>query len=176
MNAKTPFFLLLGMCFSFSVVLAIMLAMAPHPSFPKRRPAAGALRPAPAEPAPAPRRERAAPETSPRPEPAPAKRFDLTPSAIASQEIDQVKKELRQQITALKQDRDRLLDNLARQLKTLPAAEAAVQVEDLDDEAAILVLQRLPLDRRQAVLQRLEADRAARLSRGLRALATTSSP
>lgn len=171
MNAKTPLFLLLGMCFSFSVVLAVMLVMAPHPSPPKRRPVASALRQAPVDPAPAPQRERPAPTLKQES----AKRFDLTPSAIASQEIDQVKKELQQQIAALKKDRDRLLDDLAAQLKTASTAEAVGQLETLDDEAAILVLQRLPLDRRQAVLNRLEAGRAERLSRGLRALAASSS-
>ena len=93
--------------------------------------------------------------------------MDLTPSAEAARELAQVKKDLRQQIALLKNDRDQMLTNLAKELVSLPSAEAAAQLETLDDESAALVLVRLKPEKRQSLLKHLESARASRLSQAL---------
>lgn len=173
MSARTPIFLLLGMCLSFSVVLAVVIAIRPQAPPPKRRPLVTAQTRLPAPPEPQsrpvapPLRPAARPESRTAPPAAALKPVDLTPSAEAARELDQVKKDLRQQIAALKKDRDQMLNNLAAQLAILPLAEAAVQLKDLDDESAALVLVRLKPEKRQSLLNHLEPARAKRLTLAL---------
>ncbi|MBI2502340.1 MAG: hypothetical protein HYW07_03800 [Candidatus Latescibacteria bacterium] len=169
MSAKTPIFLLLGMCLSFSVVLAVVLAMRPHSSPPKRRVLASTqTRPLVApEPQTRPATVHARPEPKAAPPAVELKPVDLTLSAEAARELDQVKKDLRQQIALLKKDRDQMLNNLAKELVSLPPAEAAAQLETLDDESAALVLVRLKPEKRQSLLKHLEPGRANRLNLAL---------
>ncbi|MCC7264165.1 MAG: hypothetical protein IT369_16775 [Candidatus Latescibacteria bacterium] len=173
MSAKTPILILLGMCLSFSLVLAVVIAFRPQTPPPKRRPQVAAQHRAPTTPETPHRATTPSPEPAARPETRPAtptvglKPMDLTPSAEAAHELDLAKKELREQIAALKKDRDQMLNNLAGQLATLPLAEAAVQLNDLDDESAALVLVRLKPDKRRALLGQLEPARAKRLTQAL---------
>ncbi len=174
MSSKTPIFLLLGMCLSFSLVLAVVVAMRPPSSPPKRRVPASAQ---PRTPAVAPESQTrpaavhttptTRPESKTTPTVAEAKPVDLTPSAEAAKELDQIKKDLRQQIAELKKDRDQMLNNLAAQLLTMTADEATTQLNALDDESAALVLVRLKPDKRQSLLKHLEPVRARRLSQAL---------
>lgn len=177
MSAKTPILILLGMCLSFSLVLAVVIAFRPQSPPPKRRlPVAVHQRPAAVEaPSPARHRPPASPtETAAKGEartPAQAaavvKPLDMTPAAEAARELDLAKKELRAQIAALKKDRDQMLNNLAGELTGLPVAEAGAQLNSLDDESAALVLVRLKPEKRQALLARLEPARAKRLAQAL---------
>lgn len=167
MSTKTPILILLGMCLSFSLVMAAIIALRPHPAPPKRRPPALAQYRAPAAPAaPAP-----SPKTEPKPQtlaPSPAlKPMDLTPSAEAARELDLVKKELRTQIAALKKDRGQMIGNLAAQLADLPLTEAAAQLAALDDESAALVLVHLKPEIRRALVDQLEPARGKRLTLAL---------
>ena len=172
MSAKTPIFLLLGMCLSFSVVLAVVIAMRPPSSPPKRR-APASVQPRTLVPVPGPQNRPAEVHAAPAPPPKAAptaadlKLVDLTPSAEASKELDQIKKELRQQIADLKKDRDQMLNNLATQLVTMTTDEATTQLNALDDESAALVLVRLKPDKRQSLLNHLEPGRASRLRQAL---------
>lgn len=176
MSAKTPIFILLGMCLSFSVVLAVFIAVRPQAPPPKRRPLATAQQRLPPAPEPAETRRRTPPApTEPAAKAAPKplapsaalKPMDMTPSAEAARELDLAKKELRAQIAALKKDRDQMLNNLATELANLPLAEAATQLDNLDDEAAALVLVRLKPEKRRALLGQLEPARAKRLTLAL---------
>ncbi len=176
MSAKTPILILLGMCLSFSLVLAVVIAVRPQAPPPKRRPLAAVQQRASAPPQP---QTRPAPTPDPTPSaptakapakaptPAAFKPMDMTPAAEAARELDLAKQELRAQIAALKKDRDQMLNNLATELATLPLAEATAQLENLDDESAGLVLVRLKPEKRRALLGQLPPARAKRLSQAL---------
>jgi flagellar motility protein MotE (MotC chaperone) len=93
--------------------------------------------------------------------------MDMAPAAEAARELDLAKKELREQIAALKKDRDQMIGNLAAQLADLPLIEAAAQLALLDDESAALVLVRLKPEKRRALLAQLEPARSKRLALAL---------
>ena len=85
----------------------------------------------------------------------------------AAQEFKIVRKELRQQIAALKQERQLMLAELAVALTTISTTEAVNQVEALDDAAAVEVLRRTSQARRKEILERLDPKRARGLRRKL---------
>jgi len=82
---------------------------------------------------------------------------------LAAQRLDEMEADLQRQVAALRQSRDRMLDDLAQELEAMVPRQAAKQVAVLDDEAGSLALSRLSARHRRAVLAELTPAQAARL-------------
>ena len=89
-------------------------------------------------------------------------------AALASRHIQQMRRDLSRQVSALKKSRDSMLDELAMELTTMSPEKAAVELRVLDDESAGLVLSRLSTTQRQTILKSLEPRRAQVLDRKAR--------
>lgn len=72
---------------------------------------------------------------------------------------------LAQQVKALRQSRDLMLDELATQLAGMTVEEAAATLEPVDVETTALTLKRLPAPRRSALLRAMPADRRTKVER-----------
>jgi hypothetical protein len=176
----------LGLTVSFPVVLMVMFSFlnAPSPSRPRARvappPVERSLTGAPSSDSTRTRSEAqiAAADSSapvaqlPPPATAPEQLPSLKPDPATAHQLASMKKELKQELDALKKDRDAMLEALAQGLAALPVNEAATELRTLDDDSAALVLRHLSSSRRTQILSRLETARAQRLQRKLRALAT----
>lgn len=117
----------------------------------------------------------------PRQELMPAEEIDLPEDAeleqraraaadLAARRLDQMEKGLKRQIRLLEESRNRMLDELAGELRGMPPSTAAQNVAVLDDETAAMTLHRLPSRFRRQVMDALEPKRARRLQRRLNSL------
>ncbi|MEE2657224.1 MAG: hypothetical protein VX733_01890 [Candidatus Latescibacterota bacterium] len=86
--------------------------------------------------------------------------------------LDGVRSALSRQVSVLKENRDQMLADFARELSAMPAGEAAEALAELDDELAISALSRIRRDHRKSIIERLPAKRQTRVDRGLRQLAS----
>ncbi|MFH1567569.1 MAG: hypothetical protein ABIL09_06160, partial [Gemmatimonadota bacterium] len=77
--------------------------------------------------------------------------------------LSQVEESLQRQVQALRESRNRMLDDLGEQLEAMAPAEAARDVAILDDETAALALRKLSAGQRQKVLAALDPARSRRL-------------
>ena len=183
MNAKTITFLLVGMCFSFTLVLGLMLTLfEPSSPPPTRRPltrrarsqeaAATAHRPkprvAPGAEIPAdalvsgPAVQLPVPGLEEQRLTAPLQESELV-SEETSRQIQLIRKVLTHQISVLEKERNQMLTELARRLKGMSAGQAAGELKVLDDETATLVLKKIPRTQRRSILEQLPPQRARRL-------------
>ena len=89
-------------------------------------------------------------------------------SSLATQQIALLRKDLRLQMAPLRKNRDSMLDDLANELTVMSPGLAAQEVRLLDDESAALVLARLTVAQREAVLKSLDRKRARMLDRKAR--------
>ena len=89
-------------------------------------------------------------------------------ASLASRHIQQLRRDLSLQVSALKKSRDSMLDELAAGLTTMSPEKAAAELRVLDDESAGLVLGRLSETQRKAILKSLEPKRAQVLDRKAR--------
>ena len=191
MKPKQILLFILIMSFSFSVVLVFMLSLASPPTPPKTRTKKTTkrrtqLRPAapladrriaqptqlPTTKNPAPEPTQPAPPITPIQQPRP-KPVRATPSAriaATSKEIQLFKKELRKQITALEQDRNNMIAQLARKLAVTPPVKAAAEIRGLDDEIAALVLKNMSVSPRLKLLKNLGRQQVKRLNRQIKKL------
>lgn len=99
----------------------------------------------------------------------PAKQERIVPDPAATKQLALMEKELKQQLDALKKDRDAMLAALAQRLVPLTPSEAAQELRTLDDESAAKVLRHLSASRRREILSHLDTQRARRLRRKLQA-------
>ena len=83
----------------------------------------------------------------------------------AAYEFKIVRNELQQQIASLKQERRLMLVELSNTMANMSAAEAANQIEALDDKAAVEVLRQTSAEQRAKILEQFSSKRAARLRR-----------
>ena len=178
MDEKTAKILVaLGLTVSFPVVLMVMFSFLNDPSPPPvERSIAGAPSRDSTQTRPEPRiaaADSSAPVVQvPPPTAAPERPSPMKPDPATARQLASIKKELKQELDALKKDRDALLEALAQGLAALPANEAAAELRSLDDDSAALVLRHLSSSRRTKILSHLETTRAQRLQHKLRALAT----
>lgn len=186
MSLRAVFLLLVSMFASSALVFVLMWAIVspPEPRSPKPRARVRSQPPSPAavrppEVNPTARRDatrRASPGMANRPLPAPPPTHALTaPEAteveeraahvarMAAQRLDEMEGDLQRQVDALKKSRDRMLDDLARELEAMIPQEAAREVATLDDESGSLALSRLSVRQRRAVLAEMAPVRATRL-------------
>ena len=178
MNAKTITFLLVGMCFSFTLVLGLMLTLfEPSPPPPTRRARSQKaattshrpkLRVAPGSEIPADALV-SGPAVQP---PVPGLeeqglRAPLPESKLVSEEtsrqIQLIRTVLSHQISVLEKERNQMLAELARCLKEMSPGQAAGELKVLDDETATLVLKKIPHTQRRSILEQLPPQRARRL-------------
>ena len=191
MKPKQILLFILAMSFSFSVVLVFMVPLTSPPTPPKTRTKKTTkrrtqLRPAapladrriaqptqlPTTKNPAPEPTQPAPPITPIQQPRP-KPVRATPSAgiaATSKEIQLFKKELRKQITALEQDRNNMIAQLARKLAVTPPVKAAAEIRGLDDETAALVLKNMSVSPRLKLLKHLDRQQVKRLNRQIKKL------
>ena len=108
---------------------------------------------------PSPAIERPSPDSSP----------VIAPDPATTKQLALIEKELKQQLDALKKDRDSMLAALAQSLVPLSPSEAAQELHTLDDESGAKVLRHLSASRRQEILSHLDAQHARRLRRKLQA-------
>ena len=94
----------------------------------------------------------------------------VQPDPKTLREFSSLKKELQQEIGALKKDRDSMLEALAQSLVVLPANEIAAELKGLDDEMAAQTLRHMGKAKREAVLGDIGAARAQKLRQRLRQL------
>ena len=173
MNPKTVALVALGMTGSFCLIFALMLAFlgpAPSPTQ-KKRPQATAAPEfrSPSQPPPQSRIPAPAAEPSLTPAVA-AEKPPASPTAqdeAARHELKAMRQTIKEQIDQLKKDRDRKVAALATQLSALPAAAAAEQCDQLDEETAALVLKRLSSEKRRSLLSHLPDAKAKKLRRRL---------
>lgn len=184
MSLRALFLLLLGMFASFAVVFVLMWAAmsSPEPRAPRprvRSPRSDATEVRPPERNLTAWRDatrRASPVMAGPPPPTAPPAHTLTaPQAaevehraalvarLAAQRLDEMEVDLQRQVEALKKSRDRMLDDLAKELEAMIPQEAAREVAILDDEAGSLALSRLSVRQRRAVLAELSPVQAARL-------------
>ena len=178
MHAKPGLFILLGMSFSFTVVLALMVAMS-QPSSPSRTRRIAARPPSTAGSTSSARAPRAASAPARVPE---APTVPVVPvsaqtaeprspsSAIGpiSRDIQLLKKELERQLVSQEHDLREKLGDLARQLDPMPPDAAAGELRSLDDESVAHVLKKLPVPQRGEILAHMDSERVQRLNRRLR--------
>ena len=81
-----------------------------------------------------------------------------------------VEQALSRQVTALKNNRDLMLDDFAGQLAVMSVEEASATLAPLDDEVAALTLKRLGAARRKAILRTLESKRRSILEQLIKKL------
>ena len=188
MKAKTALFVLLGMGSSFTVILALMVALSQQPASPSRskRPVASStVRPAREAGFVAPVEKRksttspetADPEVAVEVEPQPRQTVEKTRPQDEAWKQRQLQFEailrdirversgLEKQLNALERDRSRMVKELAKELSNSEPDLAAEELDVLDDETAALVLERMENSPRVEVLNLLEPKRA-RLLRG----------
>lgn len=91
--------------------------------------------------------------------------------ASPSKHLNDVHADLQRQIASLKKNRDLMLDDLAAELRQMTPERAADEVRILDKESAKLALSRLTKVQRKAILRALDATRAGMLDRNQRTLA-----
>ena len=178
MSPKTVVLVALGMTGSFCLIFALMLALygpapapprqqgptaAPRRAQPKQAPQSQKL-PSDGRPAPAPQTGTG---TVARPGPAPNQAEPTAQDQAARRELQAMRNTIKEQIDHLKKDRDRKVSALAAQLAALPAAEAAAQCDELDEETAALALKRLGAAQRRSLLSHLSEDKARRLRKRL---------
>ena len=198
MSSKSIIAIILAMCGSFTMILAVVgqLAQPESPSAPRRRiPAAATPSPVPQLRAPEaarqrptrsePAQERDVPDVPtqgspvPLPDIVPAELVDeveaaLTPAQIqhmareATTRLEGLESSLSQQVVALKKSRDAMLDQLADELRSQSPSAAGTLVLSLDDELAALTLKRLTRAQRQAILEHIPGKRRTRLQSRLR--------
>ena len=182
MKAKTVLFVLVGMSCSFTVILALLVGLSHQPSAPKRFRRATAQVRAKSdadEVRTPPVRRRAAALSSN--EPPPAAAIKAEPVAVKAPPVDaawevrqrlleaELKKsrldrsDLTRHLSALEQDRGRMVRELAKELSTSEPSQAAEELVALDDETAARVLKKMFGDPRVAVLSLLEPKRARRI-------------
>jgi hypothetical protein len=87
---------------------------------------------------------------------------------VTARRLRGVEQALSLQVTALKKNRDEMLDDFAGQLAHMTVDEASAALAPLDDEAAALTLKRLGAARRQAVLRTLMSPRRAAVEKLIR--------
>lgn len=173
MNPKTVVLVALGMTGSFCLIFALMLAFlgpTPGPAQKTRPQATAAPQPrSPSQPPPQSRVPAPAPEPSLTPITA-AEKNPPAPTAqdeAARHELQAMRQTIKEQIDQLKKDRDRKVATLATRLAALPAAAAAEQCDQLDEEIAALVLKRLSSEKRRSLLSHLPDAKAKNLRRRL---------
>lgn len=93
---------------------------------------------------------------------------EVRPDPKTLREFSTLKKELQNEIGALKKDRNSMLEALAQSLVALPANEIAAELKGLDDEMTAQTLRHIGKEKREAVLADIAAPRAKKLRRRLR--------
>lgn len=173
MNPKTVVLVALGMTGSFCLIFALMLAFLGPTSSPppkkRHQETAGPQLRAPAQSTPQSRIP--SPSAEPSITPTVADEKPPAPSTVqdeaARHELQAMRQTIKEQIDQLKKDRDHKVSTLAAQLSALPAAAAAEQCDQLDEEIAALVLKRLGSEKRRSLLSHLPDAKAQRLRRRL---------
>ena len=87
---------------------------------------------------------------------------------VTERRLQGVESALSQQVRALKESRDQMLDEFAGQLASMPVAEASETMSPLDNETAALTLNRLGKARRNAILRTLAPKKRATLEKLIR--------
>ncbi len=185
MSLRAVFLLLMSMFASSALVFVLMWAVMspPGPRAPRPRVRVRTQRPSPTQVHPPEANptawrdatRRSSPVMADRPLPTPPAHILAAPEAteveeraalvarMAAQRLDEMESDLQRQVAALKKSRDRMLDDLARELEAMIPQEAAREVATLDDESGSLALSRLSVRQRRAVLAELTPAQAARL-------------
>ena len=191
MRVKAIVLIVLGMSFSFALILGILGVFSSASMDRRARPQATALETRPAQtrqyvaPAPAYQAltdlESAPISPEPFPEivdaPSPSQstigRIESLERSLMSpsKHLNDVHADLRRQIASLKKNRDLMLDDLAAELRQMTPEKAADEVRLLDKESAKLALSRLTKGQRKAILRALDATRAGVFDRNQRTLA-----
>ena len=191
MKPKQILLFILIMSFSFSVVLVFIVSLASPPAPSKirtkkttkrstqLRPAAPVAERRIAQPTQLPKTKNSLPKP-PQPaspiipihqtHPNAVRATPVAGIAATSKEIQLFKKELRKQITALEQDRNDMIVQLARKLVVTPPVKAAAEIRGLDDETAVLVLKNMSVSPRLKLLKHLDRQQAERLNRHIKIL------
>ena len=101
--------------------------------------------------------------------PVPGKAPDIELLArVTARRLRGVEQALSLQVTALKKNRDEMLDDFAGHLALMSVEEASAALGPLDDEAAALTLKRLGAARRKALLRALMSKRRAAVEKLIR--------
>jgi flagellar motility protein MotE (MotC chaperone) len=188
MKAKSILLIVLGMSFSFTIVLGLMTAMVDSPAPPRARTKKSATRNTqPRIAPPIADRKRVKPAKAPvaqspglklaqsapppaalqkkQPESAQAAKF-----AVTSKEIQLAKKEIHKQIAILERDRNNMVAQLARELAGTTPVKAAAEIRELDDDTAVLVLKKMSDPPRLKVIEHLDPKQAKRLNHRIQRL------
>ena len=190
MRVNAIVLIVLGMSFSFALILGILGVFSSASMNRRAKPQATALETRPAQTqhvAPAPAHQTltdlgAAPiSPEPFPEivdaPSPSQstigRIESLERSLMSpsKHLNDVHADLQRQIASLKKNRDLMLDDLAAELRQMTPEKAADEVRLLDKESAKLALSRLTKGQRKAILRALDATRAGVFDRNQRTLA-----